>query len=1104
MGQYFAEIDLDTTKYTRSQKRILSEAKSTATNVEKNWSIIGQKSDLMYDAMRQRITNAYEMIKNKATSTAQEIVRAERAAKEQLRKIDEKQYGRQVTMLDKIKSNWLAVATAIYSIHRAFGNLETAIKAASDLEEVTSKFNVVFKGQVQLVETWADTLVDSYAMSTREAKQYLSSVQDLLKPMGMQADLAAEMSFEIVKLSADLGSFNNLPTAQVMADIQSALVGNYETMKKYGVVLNATVVQERALAMGLAESKDKLTAADKAQAAYALTVAGSADAIGDMARTMDDFANQTKQLKANIENLEAAIGGPLKDAINEVVKATNDWVKENDKVIQKLPEYTTRALFAAGATWELIKAQVGFKPWGKAIEEITEKYKKLQEQIDEIANGPFFRGKIIRDATEDTKGLISESERLAIIWELLPKYSAKFVNDIRGDATDALIDFVDEMHKRLMGELPKLQAEWAKMYEKNDQKALENYDDTLDEMRDSHSDFLQHIMNDQIDSWADLFDSILNYFKRLLFNMRNEADSAQYGIWGSAFGGNLTFNAPFSTALGYAGVSGGIADQLDLFGGSQANIIGAGIGGALGGIGIETALFAMWGPLGAAVGAILGGLIGDLFEGDPNTFTIDEIIKDQMGWTPGIGVNAADLFGASPHDPSHWVQPIHDAVIQGTTQIIDVFNQGVIDALNQVPPDMAASIKERLKTYEFDFSDLFVGRWEVGSAEDVVTRILEAIGERFNNIYNNLFSTAAIDYLTDVITGSEFFGALSTSAQDIIKTRISSGDIEDIINLVSAFEQGATVFEDIMFAAQAAAGVLTDLEIQTYQTNKQFDGWIETLRALGVSEEEIKKIEDLRTITLNNLATATEDATDGLMKMVEVVNGVGLALGHETGLTASFKDIQFQILSTYGGMSDLEIQTYRVNKQFDGWIKTLLDLGATTEQLMWVEDQRAMALAQLTDATVSSVIDIDRVRSQYLQLLTGPSNPADIFERLKIMEAQLAPIGSALTEADLAMYVEYLTLAQQAYQRPSLEYQEIYKLVLSAYEAVLQTADPGFVGVGDTYDQNFNFHVEIHVDGSKSPTDTAQEVRQEFVRVFQGSGRKMIQDAARSYTQEWN
>ena len=137
--------------------------------------------------------------------------------------------------ISKINFAKVGIAAAAFTTAYVVG-MKKAIDAASDLQEVQGKFDVVFKEHKEQAEEMAKVLVDSYAMSAREAKQYMSSIQDLLVPMGMVSDEAILMSNEVVKLAADLGSFNNLPTATVMLDIQSALVGNFETMKKYGVI----------------------------------------------------------------------------------------------------------------------------------------------------------------------------------------------------------------------------------------------------------------------------------------------------------------------------------------------------------------------------------------------------------------------------------------------------------------------------------------------------------------------------------------------------------------------------------------------------------------------------------------------------------------------------------------------------------------------------------------------------------------------------------------------------------------------------------------------------------------------------------------------------
>jgi len=231
-----------------------------------------------------------------------------------------------------------------YSIKRIG---EESISTSSDLEEVGSKFETVFKNQMDLANEWAKELQDDYAMSRRESKEYLASIQDLLVPMGMAADNAGRMSDEVVKLAADLGSFNNKLTSMVIDDYQSALVGNYETMKKYGVILNAAVVEQKALEMGLVKTKDELTASDKAMAAHQLIIQGSTAAIGDMKRTSDGYANTSKDLTATIEDMTSTMGNSLLPIATKVKRELNEWVEANEELIgQRVGEYVDKVVDA--------------------------------------------------------------------------------------------------------------------------------------------------------------------------------------------------------------------------------------------------------------------------------------------------------------------------------------------------------------------------------------------------------------------------------------------------------------------------------------------------------------------------------------------------------------------------------------------------------------------------------------------------------------------------------------------------------------------------------------------------------------------------------------
>ena len=241
-----------------------------------------------------------------------------------------------------------AVAAGI-AVSIALG--KSAIKASSDLQEATGKFEVVFKGLVAEADKMATELTKSYGLSTRAAKEYMSSIGDLLKPLGLSTKASLDMSSAVTKLAVDIGSFSNRKTADVIRDIQSALTGEYQTMKKYGVVLNEASIKQEALRMGLVQIGEALTPTMKAQAAYSLIVKGSADANNDFIRTSRNYANQVKIMEGHIENIKAAIGDKLRPAITEIISSFNDWASKGKNVKNAIDNITiVLKLMAAAAT----------------------------------------------------------------------------------------------------------------------------------------------------------------------------------------------------------------------------------------------------------------------------------------------------------------------------------------------------------------------------------------------------------------------------------------------------------------------------------------------------------------------------------------------------------------------------------------------------------------------------------------------------------------------------------------------------------------------------------------------------------------------------------
>ncbi|MEO1530386.1 MAG: hypothetical protein AAFX06_33780, partial [Planctomycetota bacterium] len=187
------------------------------------------------------------------------------------------------------------------------GTLTFPVSLASQAEETASKFNVVFGSMTDEMREFSRSQSQLLGVSNTTFEGMLSGLQDLLVPMGGAADESAGMSKALSSLAVDLGSFNNMRTSDVMRDLQAALTGSSETMKKYGVIVSAAAVNQELLNRGL--DPKNVTEFQKAQARFAIIMRGTTAAQGDAVRTQDSFANSTKRLTASTRDLAEAIGG---------------------------------------------------------------------------------------------------------------------------------------------------------------------------------------------------------------------------------------------------------------------------------------------------------------------------------------------------------------------------------------------------------------------------------------------------------------------------------------------------------------------------------------------------------------------------------------------------------------------------------------------------------------------------------------------------------------------------------------------------------------------------------------------------------------------------
>jgi len=163
-GTVYTEIDLDSTRWDAAQKRILYDSQTLCVNVENSWKNLGQKSDVIYDAMRQSATNAFERIKNDAKSSSDEIARAHEAMASKIKTANEQQFGSQTSLLDSLKSHWIAVSASIYAGWSLIQKGMDLVEMGAKVKSIQESFDIIAKSS----GIATDALISNLRAATNE------------------------------------------------------------------------------------------------------------------------------------------------------------------------------------------------------------------------------------------------------------------------------------------------------------------------------------------------------------------------------------------------------------------------------------------------------------------------------------------------------------------------------------------------------------------------------------------------------------------------------------------------------------------------------------------------------------------------------------------------------------------------------------------------------------------------------------------------------------------------------------------------------------------------------------------------------------------------
>ena len=207
----------------------------------------------------------------------------------------------------------------------------SAIQAASSAQEAAGAFGTTFGGAAEQLNNQLAENANLFGLTTAEAQQLISVFGSVAQGIGFTQQESANLSSELFNLAGDIASFNNITAgaAPVLQAFRSALVGEREALKTYGIAITEAEVQTKAFEQTGKNSADALTRQEKALATSALIFERATVQQGNAAREASGFAAQTLIARSATQELREELGEELLPAAGEVLRVFNEIREES-------------------------------------------------------------------------------------------------------------------------------------------------------------------------------------------------------------------------------------------------------------------------------------------------------------------------------------------------------------------------------------------------------------------------------------------------------------------------------------------------------------------------------------------------------------------------------------------------------------------------------------------------------------------------------------------------------------------------------------------------------------------------------------------------------
>lgn len=339
--------------------------------------------------------------------------------------------------------------------------LSNCVENINDYVENINLFKVSMGEFYEEGKKYAETLESLMGIDSGEWMRNQGMFMSMAKGFGLVNEQAYEMSKGLTELAYDMSSLYNSDVEEAFLKLRSALAGEIEPLRSWGISLTEATLKQLALSKGITKNVEAMTEAEKAQLRYVAIVeaATKQGVIGDFARTLESPANALRVLKQQFVQLARSVGSVFIPILTQVLP----YVQALTKVIT--------GLIKALATL------VGFKMpennWNSATESINSGVSGVSDSL----SGATSKAKELKKQLMgfDELNILSNPDKASSGGGASVSTGGDLGLDISSVWSDAMLSKVESQVNDIIGTLKALKTKWLDPIYKKTIKPLLDY-----------------------------------------------------------------------------------------------------------------------------------------------------------------------------------------------------------------------------------------------------------------------------------------------------------------------------------------------------------------------------------------------------------------------------------------------------------------------------------------------------------------------------------------------------------------------------------------------------------------------------------------------------